>query len=81
VSTKTATLMPDVPTTWPEVLEYMRAYYEHHHSFQRKGQVYFNALHMIYPEITRELNGTDADPFHEDANLARFFAFIVPWFV
>ena len=42
----------------------------------RKGQAYFNALSAINPELTKEITGTDADPFYDNSKIGRFFQFI-----
>ena len=33
---------------------------------QRKGQVAFNLMNLLYPTIANELRGTHLDPFYND---------------
>jgi hypothetical protein len=43
------------------------------HEPQRAGQAAYNALAAWNPAIADQLLGTDADPFHDDARLPRFY--------
>jgi hypothetical protein len=40
---------------------------------QRDGQIAFNALHDIAPDVAEKIRGTDADPFHDDERLDAFW--------
>lgn len=75
----------DIPVTWPEVLAYMRRYYQTVIIEQRLGQAYFNALHQIHPEVADIVRTTDADPFYADKpwdpRMVRFYDTIIPYFV
>lgn len=43
------------------------------HKSIRYGQYYFNKLHEAYPELADKIRGTDADPFHNDNKLPKFW--------
>lgn len=43
------------------------------HPGMRDGQIAFNALHDLAPEIADGIRGTQVDPFHDDAKLDAFF--------
>lgn len=38
----------------------------------RQGQEAFNNLHMTHPDIAREIQGTEYDPFYDDSKLETF---------
>ena len=42
----------------------------------RKGQTAFNALYEERPELANQVRGTDTDPFHIDARLPAFWAWV-----
>lgn len=77
--------MKDQPSTWPEVLDYMRMKYTYAPSDWRMGQAYFNALYEIYPEIADMVRATDADPFQankpNDPRMVKFIDTIMPYFI
>lgn len=39
---------------------------------QRRGQLLFNIVHDIHPEIANKYRGTIIDPFHNNANIPKF---------
>jgi len=39
----------------------------------RKGQAAFNYLHSHFPDLAREIAGTDADCFYQDRLIMKFF--------
>jgi len=42
----------------------------------RRGQNYFNALDMLYPDLAEEVRGTDIDPFYVDAKLPAYLKWL-----
>ena len=43
----------------------------------RIGQVYFNVLHDMRPDIAEEIRGTQYDPFYDDTRLIKFFSKVI----
>jgi hypothetical protein len=60
---------------WNMVVTMLREYPSY-----RMGQAMFNALHELYPDSARQLVGSDADPFYDNDNIARFLA-AIDWLV
>lgn len=51
-------------------------------SFQnglRKGQVLFNKLHEINPELANSLRGSVVDPFYRDERIPAFLSEVALW--
>ena len=42
----------------------------------REGQVYFNVLYKMKPELANKITGTELDPFYQDEKLGEFLSFI-----
>lgn len=42
----------------------------------RRGQAYFNVLHDVRPDLAEKVRNTPMDPFHDDARLPQFFAWV-----
>ena len=42
----------------------------------RKGQLYFNCLYSMDPELANELRGSDKDPFYRDDRIPAFLEII-----
>ena len=43
----------------------------------RWGQVMFNTLYEVRPDLAEQVRGTDIDPFYDDARGLAFMAFVV----
>jgi hypothetical protein len=43
----------------------------------RTGQAYFNAAYALWPQVVDRICGTNLDPFYDDANLPKFFAYLL----
>lgn len=43
----------------------------------RTGQVAFNLLAHVRPDIADMVRGSDYDPFHNDGNLSGFYDFVM----
>ena len=43
---------------------------------QRQGQVAFNILADIRPDISTKIQGTERDPFYDDERLLAFYDFV-----
>ena len=48
------------------------------HGVQRAGQLAFNILHEMHPEVANYVRGTPVDPFYQDSLLEDFFRAITP---
>jgi len=44
---------------------------------QRRGQAIFNIAYEMFPDIVRELNTTQYDPFHRDERISEFLEELV----
>ena len=42
----------------------------------RKGQLMFNILHEMYPDLAKEIKGSVIDPFFIDSNIPDFIKYI-----
>lgn len=42
----------------------------------RNGQVYFNVLNNVRPDLANRIRSTLIDPYYEDCNLAQFLVFV-----
>lgn len=42
----------------------------------RRGQVMFNVLSEIKPEMARDIMDTDKDPFYDDSKIPEFIKYI-----
>ena len=42
----------------------------------RAGQVAYNTLADLHPDLAEQVHGTDRDPFYIDARLPAFFLFL-----
>jgi hypothetical protein len=38
----------------------------------REGQIAFNRLYVLNPELAEQVRGTEADPFYDDSRLPAF---------
>ncbi len=38
----------------------------------RRGQVWFNALHRVRPDLSEKVRGTQFDPFYQDDRVPKF---------
>lgn len=47
-----------------------------HYPNWRKGQLYFNCLHNMDPELANELRGSDKDPFYRDDRIPAFLIIV-----
>lgn len=67
-----------IPLTFREYILLIRkfSYYRKNHPMMRKGQAAYNALADVSPELAKEVNGTEFDPFYKDEALDRFFRYI-----
>lgn len=43
----------------------------------RRGQAYFNILHLMRPDLAERVRGTPMDPFHQDDKIGDFLAWVV----
>lgn len=43
----------------------------------RVGQIIFNALYDVDPELARKINGTNLDPFHDDNKVGDCIGFVL----
>lgn len=48
----------------------------HKHASIRHGQLAYNTLHDIKPELALAINGTEHDPFYMDERLDDFFVYV-----
>lgn len=42
----------------------------------RKGQTYFNALHLCNPILANKVRGSLLDPFYKDSNILAFLEWL-----
>jgi len=42
----------------------------------RKGQIAFNTLDKLFPDLAKKIVGTKYDPFYDDSKLNSFFKYI-----
>ena len=43
----------------------------------RKGQLYFNALYDVDPELANHIRGTSIDPLHQDEKIESFMMVVL----
>lgn len=65
----------DVPSFWRRVQDYQRDVLVN--STWRQGQLYFNALYDVDPELANEVRGTTIDPFYLDDRIESFMIAIL----
>jgi hypothetical protein len=46
------------------------------HPQLREGQLWFNAVACIWPDIAERVRGTDIDPFYDDEKLEAFKSYL-----
>ena len=44
----------------------------------RRGQIFFNCLHELYPEVAAQIRASDIDPFYDDSKIKVFLQSLVP---
>ena len=42
----------------------------------RKGQIAYNVLSVVRPDLAHKINNTDLDPFHDDDRLDNFWRWL-----
>lgn len=47
------------------------------HSNWRKGQSFFNALYILYPDVGDAVRGTSVDPYHRDEKIEDCINFLI----
>lgn len=50
--------------------------YQRENPHQRSGQVYFNVLYQVRPDLSERIRTTDLDPFYRDQRLPQFLEFV-----
>lgn len=60
--------------TLAELVTNLAARLREQHPDWREGQLHFNALRRVAPDVAGHVTATDADPFYLDARLPAFWA-------
>jgi len=46
--------------------------YNERYTELRLGQTWYIVVHKLYPDIIKDIVGTDRDPFYKDSNIPKF---------